>query len=189
MKWAFSRPVSGGREAKRHSVRAPDRTVGLRRPLRAGPNWRPLPHGVMGAYVSLISRIWRRLPASLRRLPAGRLYGTHVHWAVRQHAERKQWFGTFFLRNRPELELMCRLVVPIGTGSGLNVAVLACSKGAEVYSIVWALRSAHPDLKLSIHAVDISQDVLEFAERGVYSLRSTDESRPTIMATSATTTT
>ena len=122
--------------------------------------------------------MWRRLPASLQRLPAGRLFGTHVHWAVRLHADRKQWFGTFFLfRNRAELELMRRLAAQIGVGSGLNFAALACSKGAEVYSIAWALRSAHPDVKLSISAVDISQDVLEFAERGVYSLRSPDGSQ------------
>ncbi len=70
---------------------------------------------------------------------------------------------------------MRRLVARIGAGPGLNVAALACSKGAEVYSIALALRSAHPELKLSIRAVDISQDVLEFAERGVYSLKSPDQ--------------
>jgi len=52
--------------------------------------------------------------------------------------------------------------------------VLACSKGAEVYSIVWAIRSARPDLRLNIHAVDISQEIVDFAEEGVYSLTSLD---------------
>ena len=59
-------------------------------------------------------------------------------------------------------------------GSSLAISVLACSKGAEVYSIAWTIRSARPDLKLNIHAVDISQDVLRFAERGIYSLKSPD---------------
>lgn len=126
------------------------------------------------AYVALNSRIWRHLPASLQMLPPGRLYGKHLHWAVRLHAARKQYFGTFFLRNRPELELMRRLAFPKEDGASLEVAVLACSKGAEVYSIAWALGTARPDLKLKIQAVDISQDILEFAERGVYSLRRPD---------------
>ena len=128
----------------------------------------------LGAYLSLNSRIWRRLPASLRLLPPGRLYGTHVHWLVRRHAARKQYFGTFFLRNRPELDLMRELAGRSAHGATLRIAVLACSKGAEVYSIAWALGSARPDLKLEIHAVDISQDILEFAEKGVYSLKSLD---------------
>jgi SAM-dependent methyltransferase len=48
--------------------------------------------------------------------------------------------------------------------------VLACSNGAEVYSIVWAIRSARPDLNLDVHAIDISNEILEVAKRGAYSL-------------------
>src|SRR3989442_1010734 len=65
---------------------------------------------------------------------------------------------------------MRRLLNQKSDGSSLKISVLACSKGAEVYSLAWTIRSARPDLKLSIHAVDISQDILEFAERGVYFL-------------------
>ena len=98
----------------------------------------------------------------------------HVHALVRMRATRRQFLATFFLRNRPELELMRRLLEQKVNGSSLQISVLGCSKGAEVYSIVWTIRSARPDLKLRIHAVDISQDVLEFAERGIYSLKSPD---------------
>jgi hypothetical protein len=38
--------------------------------------------------------------------------------------------------------------------------------------ILWTIRSARPDLRLTISAVDMSREVLEFAERGVYSRRS-----------------
>jgi len=61
-------------------------------------------------------------------------------------------------------------------GSNLNLCVLACSKGAEVYSMLWAIRSARPDLKVSTYAVDIAQDILDFAREGVYSL-----SRPPVL--------
>ncbi len=63
-------------------------------------------------------------------------------------------------------------------GSRLDISVLGCSKGAEVYSILWAIRSARPDLKLNAHALDISQEILEFAERGVYSRVSPEASVP-----------
>ncbi|MFZ0978411.1 MAG: CheR family methyltransferase [Candidatus Acidiferrales bacterium] len=97
-----------------------------------------------------------------------------MHTIVRIHAERKQYFATYFLRNRAELELMRRLVDRSPYGSGLDISVLACSKGAEVYSILWAIRSARPDLRFRTRAVDISQEIVEFAEKGTYSLDSLD---------------
>jgi chemotaxis methyl-accepting protein methylase len=98
------------------------------------------------------------------------MYSRYLNGFVRRFADRKQSFGTFFLRNRWELQLMCRLLDQKGLGSEANIAVLACSKGAEVYSIVWAIRTERPDLKLRLHALDISEEILKFAERGVYSL-------------------
>jgi len=121
-----------------------------------------------------IMRVWNHLPALLRPLPPGRACGRHLHALVRLHAERRQYFATFFLRNRAELELMHRLVNQKPRGSSLDIAVMACSKGAEVYSILWAIRSARSDLKVSTHAVDISQEIVDFAAKGVYSLASLD---------------
>ncbi len=69
---------------------------------------------------------------------------------------------------------MRRLLGHQAPGSNLTIAVLACSKGAEVYSIIWTIRSARPDLRLRIHAVDISRDILMFAEKGTYSLNDLD---------------
>ena len=121
------------------------------------------------AYSFQAVRVWNHLPAGLRRLSLGQAYGRHLHALVRFHSERKQYFGTFFLRNRAELQLMCQLLDAKAYGSSVKMSVLACSKGAEVYSIVWAIRTSRPDLKLSVYALDISQEILEFAERGVYS--------------------
>ena len=127
------------------------------------------------AYSSLVRRAWYHLPASIQGALPGRLYGRHVHRIVRAYADRKQYFGTFFLRNREELELIRRLVRQFG--SRVRLAVLACSKGAEVYSLMWAIRSARPDLDVQMHAVDISEEILDFAERGVYSLATVDAGR------------
>ncbi|HVO63568.1 MAG TPA: CheR family methyltransferase [Terriglobales bacterium] len=80
------------------------------------------------------------------------------------------------MRNRPELELMCRLLDQKDYGASVSMAVLACSKGAEVYSIMWKIGSARPDLKLTVYAVDISEEILEFAQRGIYSLDQPDMS-------------
>jgi chemotaxis methyl-accepting protein methylase len=122
----------------------------------------------LGAYLSQSKRIWHHLPVSMRLISAGRMYGRHLHAFVRRHAERRQYFATFFLRNRAELELMGRLLNQKSHGSSLDISVLACSKGAEVYSILWTIRSARPDLRLRTHAIDISQEILAFAKKGVY---------------------
>jgi chemotaxis protein methyltransferase CheR len=129
-------------------------------------------------YLWVGRRAWRRLPAAVRRLPPGRLYGMQLHALVRRLTVRRQNHSTFFFRNRPELELIRRLANLKSHASSLDIAVLACSKGAEVYSIAWTIRSARPDLKLSVHAVDISQDILDFAKQGLYLIDSVDVPNP-----------
>lgn len=115
--------------------------------------------------------IWNHLPRSVTALPPLRIYGNILHTVVCLGGDRRQFFGTYFLRNRPQLELIRRLSDQKGESSTLNISVLGCSKGAEVYSILWTILSARPDLKVITHAVDISKEVLEFARGGVYSLK------------------
>ena len=124
----------------------------------------------MNAYLRLNRRIWRHLPSSLTKLQPLLSYGNFLQTLVRLRSTRTSNFGTFFLRNRPQLELMRRLSDEKPNGCPLKIAVVGCSKGAEVYSILWTIRSARPDLTIIMHAVDISKEALEFAQKGVYSL-------------------
>ena len=98
------------------------------------------------------------------------MYGRFLHRVVRARAARRQYFATFFFRNRPQLQLLRRLADQTPPGSLLRLAFLGCSNGAETYSVLWTLRSARPDLKVVSHAVDISPEILELATNGVYSL-------------------
>jgi chemotaxis methyl-accepting protein methylase len=100
------------------------------------------------------------------------MYGAHLHELVQLRSERKQYMGTFFFRNRPELQLLIRLLDSMGQASAVNLTILGCSKGAEVYSFSYSIRSARPDLNPRVSALDIDPDVVEFAKEGVYSLES-----------------
>jgi chemotaxis methyl-accepting protein methylase len=120
-------------------------------------------------YLKLNRGVWRRLPPSLRDARALRFYGTRLHQLVSRRAKRQQFTGTFFLRNRPALEMMLRLIAPKVKGSTLSVAVLGCSIGAEVYSISSTVRRARPDLVIDMCAVDNSPEVLKVAKEAVYS--------------------
>ena len=126
------------------------------------------------ALLNVNRRIWRRLPARMRDLPAGREYGRWLHARVCRNSDREMYVGTLFLRNRPALELMGRLTAKRPQGSTMRVAVLGCSVGVEVYSILWTIRRARPDLAIFVDAMDISPDVLAIAEEGVYDRRTSD---------------
>lgn len=122
------------------------------------------------AFLRINQYLWETLPSSVVRLGPLDWYGRFLHALVRIQGVRAHAHDTFFLRNRPELELIRRMVSSQGRGGTLRVAVLACSTGAEAYSIAWAIRSVRPDLRLVMHAVDISSDAVEFARRGAYPL-------------------
>jgi chemotaxis methyl-accepting protein methylase len=124
----------------------------------------------VGRYLKLNQQLWNHLPSSFTTLSPIRLYGSFLHTLASRQRARAQAFSTFFLRNRPELELIRRLLEQKGKASTLRVTVLGCSTGAEAYSVGWRIRSARPDLKLILHAVDISKQAVEFAKCGAYSL-------------------
>jgi chemotaxis methyl-accepting protein methylase len=124
----------------------------------------------IGAYLRLNELIWNRVPRSMRGLRPITSYGHLLHSLVLLRGERQMYLGTLFLRNRPELELIRRLSKVKARNRRLKIAVLGSSNGAEVYSIMWAIRSMNPNLNVAIEAVDISPEALKVAERGIYSL-------------------
>jgi SAM-dependent methyltransferase len=123
----------------------------------------------IAAYLRLNQRLWSVLPSSFTALRPVRSYGGFLHTLVRTQGSRGQSHTTFFLRNRPQLELIQRLAERSITGEVLRVAVLGCSTGAEAYSVAWAIRSARRDVELILEAVDISEQAVTIGKGGVYS--------------------
>ncbi len=103
-----------------------------------------------------------------------RSHGKILHKLVCRKSKRRQFTATFFLRNRPQLELIRRLSEQKREGSELKVAVVGCSVGAEVYSILFTIRSAPPDLNVHMCAVDNSAEVISVAKEGVYTSQTAD---------------
>jgi hypothetical protein len=119
-------------------------------------------------------RIWEHLPVRVRCLHSAQIYGRWLHTLTCRNADREMYLGTLFLRNRPALELMGSLVAAKPRGSTIRIAVLGCSVGVEVYSILWTLRRNRPDLRIVVNAVDVSPTVLEIAKEGVYGPQTSD---------------
>ena len=126
--------------------------------------------------------MWAGLPARAHDLRLIRAYGAWLHDRVRRHADREMYLGTFFLRNRPMLKVIRRLADKREHESTLRIAVLGCSIGAEVYSILWVLRRAHPDVEISLQAVDISREALVLAEAAEYGPETSDRVGSSIFA-------
>jgi mannose-6-phosphate isomerase-like protein (cupin superfamily)/SAM-dependent methyltransferase len=124
----------------------------------------------IAAYLRLNELLWNKLPASYTAFGPIRSYGNFLHALARIQGARAQAFATFFLRNRPQLELIRRLAERRPVSDTLRVAVLGCSTGVEAYSVAWTIRSARPDLKLVLQAMDISKRAVEVGRSGVYSL-------------------
>jgi len=132
--------------------------------------WRLFGKSPVNAWLRVNQLLWDRFPSWLVAVRPIRRYGDLLHKVARMQGNRAQAFATLFLRNRPQLEMIRRLAERKRKGAQLNVTVLGCSIGAEAYSIAWTIRSIRPDLRLTLHAVDISRKAVEFAQRGEYSL-------------------
>jgi SAM-dependent methyltransferase/mannose-6-phosphate isomerase-like protein (cupin superfamily) len=124
------------------------------------------------AYLRVNRILWHHIPSALSTFGPVRLYGEMLHKIASINSARHQAFATFFLRNRPQLELIRRLVERSAKTDILKVAVLGCSIGPEAYSVAWRIRSARRDVQLRLHGVDISRKAIEFARRGSYPLGS-----------------
>jgi len=124
----------------------------------------------VAAYLRLNRRMWRRIPVVLTVRGPMRAYGEIVNALARHLDVRGQAFSTFFMRNRPQLEMIRRLVERSPEAAPLKVAVLGCSTGAEAYSVAWTIRAARPAANLVMNAVDISTHAVEVGRTGVYSL-------------------
>lgn len=144
--------------------------------LDGGPWWKRLiglrifGKSPTNAYLRLSQKVWNNLPSSFTTLSPVRLYGNFLHRLARIQMLRAQAFSTFFLRNRPQLELIRRILEENEKFETLRVAVLGCSAGPEAYSVAWAIRSRRPGLKLVLYAMDISREAIEFARRGKFPL-------------------
>jgi chemotaxis methyl-accepting protein methylase len=117
----------------------------------------------------VVQVIWQRMPESWRSLNRIQRLGVFFHKraCALQHRMPEALY-TRFNRNRPHIDLICSLADRKPQEAALKIAVIGCSKGPEVYSLVGSIRSRRPDLNLIAVGVDISTAAIEAARRAVY---------------------
>jgi len=105
----------------------PDGSSWLRRLVR----FKVLGKTPMNAFLRLNRRIWKTLPSSVTATKPMCLYGEFLHKLVRMQSVRSQAFSTFFLRNRPELDLIARLIESKRRGDRLQYRPRGLFGGVE----------------------------------------------------------
>ena len=98
-------------------------------------------------------------------------YALLRHRRLSQKAERvDDHTYTCFRRAPAQLRLLTGPVLDFIRPDGrLDITLLACSNGAETYTIASALRKTHPDLDFHIHASDLHETMVERARTAEYS--------------------
>jgi SAM-dependent methyltransferase len=112
--------------------------------------------------------VWFRLPKPVIEAPPVQHYGVFLQRLVRSRSAREQNPRTYFLRNRPELELICKLASGHPQNGTVRIAVLACSMGAEAYTILAGIKKSRPDLSVRMQALDIAPEPLAIAKEGLW---------------------
>lgn len=123
----------------------------------------------------------RRLSGSTRRFCGRRLfcdvlmypYAQLAHRRVLRSSRRTQSHTyTSFYRSPRQAKALTSHVVPfIGGGTlprALSINIVACSTGAEAYTVASELMAAFPDLDFSIHASDLHEETVARAKAARY---------------------
>jgi chemotaxis protein methyltransferase CheR len=122
----------------------------------------------------LVRWVWRHLPESILSTTLFRTCGKRIHQVI-SHKDRESSGGycrctdTRFFRNMALLEVLRDLAVKKAVGTGLSIASIGCSTGAELYSLLWFVRSTRPDLEIKACGLDISKSVIAKASAGIFS--------------------
>ncbi|MDX1812854.1 MAG: CheR family methyltransferase [Gammaproteobacteria bacterium] len=121
------------------------------------------------AFLLINKPVWDHFPTGRKFSRIYFEYGKFLHSIVlRRAVNRSQNPGTYLLRNRPQLELIQNIVSSKDRDKAINIAVLGCSVGMEVYSIVWQLKSIKQ--KVNIIGLELSEKSLSIAKKGEYPL-------------------
>lgn len=121
------------------------------------------------------NKIWQHLPTKVQEGAAASYLSHCIHAFSRKYSARRECeairypITTRFLRYPPLLLTINDIINDCQFGDTVRLCVMGCSTGAELYSILWSIRSAHADLKIRAIGVDLSKSAIEKASTGRYS--------------------
>lgn len=118
-------------------------------------------------------RIWQHVPMRFQEQFPASIINYWIHALSRKISSRREPLTgypltTRFVRYPPLLDTLSDLINDVPFGATIRLCVMACSTGAELYSILWALRSKRHDLNILATGIDISESAIKKAKAGRY---------------------
>jgi hypothetical protein len=111
--------------------------------------------------------IWNRLPARIVNTQPIQMFGRFMHRHHVRYQDRHQSHVTRFLRNLPQLNVICALLDE-GAIDALSIASVGCSTGAELYSAIWLMQARMSTRAVKGLGVDISDWAIATAREARY---------------------
>lgn len=118
-----------------------------------------------------VETFWNGLPRPVRSWKPTRALGRRIHQRACRIQARGGACYTRFFRNVPQLELIRDLVLEMPPGVPVKIASIGCSTGAELYSALWLIRRARPTQSIQALGIDMAEECVRAAARGVYPFR------------------
>jgi SAM-dependent methyltransferase len=162
--WRILRNIVTGAEASR---RYPARAVEvLRNRIPGIASWKP-----QALADRSIEKFWNAIPPRARTWKSTQKLGRRIHRRVSRLQPRGGGCFTRFFRNLPQLELVRDLVLERPRGEPVKIASIGCSTGAELYSVLWLIRTARLTRDVQALGIDLAEECVQAASRGVYPCR------------------
>lgn len=158
------RTIVTGDEARRQYPARAVETLGNRLP--GIEEWKP-----QAMANRVIEMFWNALSPRVRSWKHTQDVGRWIHRRARRVQPRGGGCFTRFFRNLPQLELLRDLLFEKPGGAPIKIVSLGCSTGAELYSLLWLLRTARPAQGVQALGVDTEEECIQAASRGVYPCR------------------
>jgi chemotaxis protein methyltransferase CheR len=127
---------------------------------------------MLRAIGSVGTAVWSRIPSAVLKTRPFRALGHCIHKMVCATAKKQQTGGTWFFRNMPLLSALTEQVQTMQLNGPLRLCCLGCCTGAEVYSVLWVVRTRIPQLRIVTVALDVSAAAVERAKAGKYERKS-----------------
>jgi len=118
-----------------------------------------------------VEMFWNSLPQPVRLWKPTRALGRRIHQRACRIQARGGACYTRFFRNMPQLELVRDLVLEMPAQVPVKIASVGCSTGAELYSALWVIRTARPPKAIQALGIDMVEECVLAASRGVYPFR------------------
>jgi len=118
-----------------------------------------------------VEMFWNGLPRPVRSWKPTRALGRRIHRRACRIQARGGACYTRFFRNVPQLELIRDLLPETPPGVPVKIASIGCSTGAELYSALWLIRRARPTQAIQALGIDMAEECVQAASRGVYPFR------------------